>query len=243
MALYYIRENSIVTLEKEEKVVILSPSLYWYAHAEFPTTSLAKARKLADAFLDSRPDSYRTIYVEKRGNGFDCYAFDADALGIRLDEIEANDAPCFFLQQFSEEMPLRIDSHLIADAINGICIELKDENRTLPTLDSVDLYAVAKPFNRTKSGRIPNGWMVALLVILSITMMMDLALRFQKERALQTASEKVRSERSIYEVKSLISRYQKRAGEQAKLRKAIKKALRGRIIKIECSPSKGCSRE
>ena len=244
MAFFYIRENETITKEREGDIVVISPTLYWYAHAQFPTSSLAKARKLADAYLDSRPESYQTIHVEKREGGFDCYAYDAEAVRARLEEAEAADAPAFFLQQFAEEMPLRIDDDLIADTINGVCIELQDGNRNLPSIESLDFDAVAAPFNRTGSGTLSNKLLVALVALFAITMIFDLSLRFQKYSAIERAAERESVDKSVYELKALVSKYEKTASEQTKLRKEIKKALsRPGLRRLECTPSKGCSRE
>lgn len=244
MALFYIRENETITKEREKDIVVVSPTMYWYAHAEFPTKSLSKARKLADAFLDSRPGSYQTIHVEKSGSGFDCYAYDAQALRARLEELEALDAPVYFLQQFSEEMPLRIDRLLVADSINGICIEIQDGHRNLPSIESLDFDAVARPFNERKSGTLSQKLIVTLVALLCVTMLFDLSLRFQKYSAINRAAERDGVDRSVYELKSLVSRYEKTAAEQTRLRKEIKKALNhGGLRILECSPSKGCRGE
>jgi hypothetical protein len=244
LALHYIRENETITKEREGDVVVVSPTLYWYAHAEFPTKSLSKARKLADAYLDSRPDSYTTIHVEKRGGGFDCYAYDAAALRTRLEAADAADAPAYFLQQLAAEMPLRIDEKLTADIINGICIELPDTERTLPSIESVDFEASATSFNRANSGTVPNRLLAALVALLAVTMLFDLSLRFQTYRAVTNAAERDSVEKSLYELKSLVSRYEKTAAEQKRLRQSIQKALKqGGLKKLVCTPSKGCSRE
>ncbi len=244
MAIYYIRENGTVTLESENDIVVVSPTLYWYAHADFPTKSLAKARKLADAFLDSRPESYGTIHVEKREGGFDCYAYDKEALKTRIEAVGANDAPAYFLQQLSAKMPIRIDDGLIADIINDICIELPDGERTLPTLDTLDFESVAKPFRHPKSGPLPKSLIIALISLLAVTMVVDLAHRFQEYSAIQKALEKSGGDRSVYEIKSLVKRYEKTAMEQKKLRESIRKALQqGTIRKLDCTPAKGCRRE
>ncbi|WP_201353970.1 hypothetical protein [Hydrogenimonas urashimensis] len=244
MALYYIRENETIIKESENDIVVISPTLYWYAFAQFPTKSLAKARRLADAYLDSRPESYRDIHVEKKEEGFDCYAYDKEYLTAKLEELGVSKAPAYFLQQLSSQMPLRIDEKLVADVINGICIELPDESRTLPTLDSLDFEAVAKPFNKRGSATVPKKPLIALVALLSITMLLDLSLRYQQYAAIRDAIEKIGLDRSVYELKSLVTRYEKRASEQAKLRQAIRKALKQQgLKKLKCTPAKGCRYE
>ncbi len=141
-------------------------------------------------------------------------------------------------------MPLRIDDDLIADTINGVCIELQDGNRNLPSIESLDFDAVAAPFNRTGSGTLSNKLLVALVALFAITMIFDLSLRFQKYSAIERAAERESVDKSVYELKALVSKYEKTASEQTKLRKEIKKALsRPGLRRLECTPSKGCSRE
>ncbi|WP_353661200.1 hypothetical protein [Hydrogenimonas sp. SS33] len=246
MAIFYIRENETVTLpraEKGEDFVILSPSLYWYTHARFPTRSLAKAKRLADAFMDSRPESYREIYVEKRGEGYDCYAYDPEVLRIRLEEEGASGLPCYFLQQFADEMPLRIGDDLIAEAVNGVCLEFRDSNRSLPELASLDFRAVAKPFNKGKSAGGVRRGVYLLLGFFAAAMLLDLGVRLQGYMALQKATENLRTDRSLYEIRAMVKRYETTAQKQAKLRREIARALKGHLKRLECTPEGGCKSE
>ncbi|BDY13462.1 hypothetical protein [Hydrogenimonas cancrithermarum] len=243
MALHYIREDSTVRKEREEEIVVVSPSLYWYANAKFPTRSLAKARKLADAFLASRPETYRAIFVEKRGESFDCYAYDADLLARRIDETGAKNAPCYFLQQFSEQMPLRIDDGLVAEKLNGICIEMENENTSLPSLDSLDFPAIAQPCNRAERGGVGRKSLTALVALLAIAALFDLSLRYQSLHAVRKMVDDTRTERSLYEIESLVKRYESTMARQRKLRDAIKRSLQGKIGKLTCSAQKGCVHE
>ena len=243
MALYYIRKESTIRKEREGDIVVISPSLYWYAHAEFPTRSPAKARKLADAFLSSRPENYRSIFVEKRENGFDCYAYDADLIAQRIDEAGARNAPRYFLQQFSERMPLRIDDDLIAETINGICIEMENDSTTLPSLDFPDFSAIAEPYNRTEREGVRKNSLTALAAILVVTMLLDLSLRYQSMHAVQKMIDNTRTERSLYEIRSLVKRYESTMARQQKLRNAVKRSLQGKVGKLTCSVEKGCVHE
>ncbi|WP_456382728.1 hypothetical protein [Hydrogenimonas sp.] len=240
MALYYIRESGTVIKGGGKDVVVVAPSLYWYAHARFPTKSLSKARKLADAYLDSRPPSYTSIHVEKREEGFDCYAYDAETIEAKLDEIGQTDVPVYFLQQFANEMPMRVDEELTVDTINGVCIEMPDRNRTLPTLQSLDFSGVAKPFNRSGGTGVSGRLIFVLMILLTITAIFDISLRYQKLSAIEKKLEKSRGSRSFYELQSLVEGYEKRAKAQKRLREAIRQALDRRLTSLKCTPAKGC---
>ncbi|WP_456450436.1 hypothetical protein [Hydrogenimonas sp.] len=244
MAFYYIRTDGTSILNSDDDAVVLSPSTYWYAHAKFPTRSLAKARKLADGFMDTRPENYDAVYVEKRDGGYDCYAYDGDALKRRLEEAGAAGAPVWFLQQFVSQMPLRLDDERVAESINGVVVELPDASRSLPTLASLDLGAVAKPFNRRAESGFPVKSLVALTLLLAVTVTADLGVRFQKYLAVDEALERSRASRSVYEIRALVKKYEKVAAEQRKLRQSVAKALKkGRLTKLSCTPSRGCDVE
>ncbi len=243
LALYYIRENGTIIKDTPAETVVLSPSLYWYAHADLPARSVAKAKKLADSVLASRPSSYTSIHVEKRGNGFDCYAFDENRVESLIPDSVAKTAPRYFLQQFSDQMPLRIDDTLIADTINGICIEIHEESRSIPSLDSIDIKSLAKPFNKSTSKSV-SSWMAALFVVLLLTAAgTDLALRYQTLNALKQKSAANDSRKTMYEIKALSKKYRKIDSEQKRLRSAIKKALDSHMKLLECDAKKGCSFE
>jgi len=241
--LHYIQDDKTITIEEADDAVVLSPSTYWYAHARFPTRSLARARRLADAYMDTRPSDYGAIHVEKEGDGFACYAYNADALASRLEALGAKGSPVWFLQQLASQMPLRIDEGLTADAINGVVVEFKESSRSLPALASIDLNAVARPFNRRSEGGAPARLLVALTLLLAVTVTADLAMRFQTYLATQKALDATRSTRSIYEIRALTAKYEKIAGQQQKLREQVAKALRGRLTHLRCTPGKGCERE
>ncbi len=243
MALYYLRESGTIVKEGSEDIVIVSPSLYWFAHAEFPTSSLSKAKKLADTLLASRPASYTSIYVEKRGGGFDCYAYDEVALSKSIPSGIPSNTPRYFLQQFSDQMPLRIDENLTAETINGICIETHDDSKSLPSLDSIDIRSLAKPFNGSGSNTV-SPWMAAALVATLFTAAAaDLALRYQTLDALHQRSAARDSQKTMYEIKALLKKYRKIDSEQRRLRATIKKALGSPMKSLECDPKKGCTYE
>lgn len=243
MALYYIRENGTIVRERSGDVVVVAPSLYWYAHAKFPTSSLAKARRLADTFLASRPASYTSIHVEKRDGGFDCYAFDEALLSKSIPGDVPPNTPRYFLQQLADQMPLRIDETLIADTINGICIEMEETAKSLPSLDSVDIGSLAKPFNRAGTNRLPLWVAVTLTAALFTAAAADLALRFQTLEALHHRAAEMNGGKTMYEIKALVQKYQKTDAVQRSLRATIKKALNTPMKSLECTPKKGCSYE
>ncbi|WP_457594419.1 hypothetical protein [Hydrogenimonas sp.] len=239
MALYYIGENGTVVREKSEDVVVVAPSLYWYGHAKFPTSSIAKAKRLADSYLASRPASYTSIHVEKSRGGFDCYAYDEAHLRSLVAQHTSPKTPCYFLQQFSAQMPLRIDENLIAETINGICIEMENGGKTLPSLDSLDFRSLAKPFNAAGETGIPKGVAAGLVFLLLATATGDLALRYQTLQALQSRAAEG-TQKSMYEIKALVKTYAKIDTEQRRLRATIQKALSSRMKRLECSVKKGC---
>ena len=243
MALYYIKEGDTVVKECSDDAVVISPSLYWYAYAEFPTRSLAKAKRLADSYMASRPASYTSIYVEKRGDGFDCYAYDEAHLRSLMEPHTSFRTPAYFLQQFSRQLPLRIDENLTAEAINGIAVEIRESGTALPALESFDFNAAAKPFNKAGTGGFPKRLAAVLLTLLFATAAGDLALRYQKLHALEELNGAGESGKSMYEIKALLKRYSKIDAEQRGVRRAIKEALSSPVKSLECYPKKGCRRE
>ena len=243
MALYYIKEGDTVVKERGDDVVVISPSLYWYAHATFPTKSISKAKKLADSYLASRPASYTSIYVEKRGDGFDCYAYDEAHLRSLIEPHISLKTPAYFLQQFSKELPLRIDENLTADTINGIAVEMKESSATLPSLDSLDFGSVAKPFNKTAGEGFSKPMAVVLLILLFATAAGDLALRYQKLHALERLNTASDTGKSMYEIKALLKKYGTTDIQQRRLRATIQKALSSPMKSLECDIKKGCTYE
>ncbi len=243
MALYYIKEGGTIVKKRDEDIVVISPSLYWYAHAIFPTKSLLKAKKLADSYLASRPSSYTSIYVEKRGDGFDCYAYSDEQIRSLIKMHTSQNTPAYFLQQLSEQLPLRIDEKLAADTINKIAIETKESTKSFPSLDSLDFCSVAKPFNRSGSGSLQKKMVVLVFAALITAAAGDLALRYQKLHALSQLSTQNTKGKSFYEIKSLVKKYSKTQIEQNRLREAIKKSLTSRIKILECNLQKGCRYE
>ncbi len=243
MALYYIKEGDTIVKECSEDIVVISPSLYWYAYAEFPTRSLTKAKKLAGSYMASRPSSYTSIFVEKRGDGFDCYAYDEAHLRSLTEPYASFKTPAYFLQQFSRLLPLRIDENLTADTINGITVEIKESGTALPALDSLDFGAIAKPFNRAGTGGFSKRLTIALLAALLATAAGDLALRYQKLHALEQLNAAGDSGKSMYEIKALSKKYGKTDMEQRGLRRAIKEALSSPMKSLECDLKKGCTYE
>ena len=243
MALYYIKEGDTVVKERGDDVVVISPSLYWYAHATFPTKSISKAKKLADSYLASRPPSYTSIYVERRGDGFDCYAYDEAHLRSLIEPHISLKTPAYFLQQFSKELPLRIDENLTADTINGIAVEMKESSATLPSLDSLDFGSVAKPFNKTAGEGFSKPMAVVLLILLFATAAGDLALRYQKLHALERLNTASDTGKSMYEIKALLKKYGTTDIQQRRLRATIQKALSSPMKSLECDIKKGCTYE
>jgi len=240
LALYYIKEDDTIVKDRNDDVVVVSPSLYWYANAKFPTRSLAKAKKLADAFLVSRPETYNSIFVEKRDDSFDCYAYDADLITARIEETGAKSAPCYFLQQFADHMPLGIDDGLIAEKFNGICIEVKNERTSIPSLDSLDFLTIAKPCNHAQQSGIGKKMLATLAAIFIVTMIFDLSLRYQSIYAIRDMIADMRTERSLYEIESLVKRYENTMLRQQKLRISIKRSLQKKLKKLVCTAQKGC---
>ncbi len=243
MALYYIKEGDTVVKERGDDVVVISPSLYWYAHATFPTKSISKAKKLADSYLASRPPSYTSIYVERREDGFDCYAYDEAHLRSLIEPHISLKTPAYFLQQFSKELPLRIDENLTADTINGIAVEMKESSATLPSLDSLDFGSVAKPFNKTAGEGFSKPMAVVLLILLFATAAGDLALRYQKLHALERLNTASDTGKSMYEIKALLKKYGTTDIQQRRLRATIQKALSSPMKSLECDIKKGCTYE
>jgi len=243
LALYYLGKNETSVQEREDEIVVVSPSLYWYGHAKFPTRSLGKARRLADAFLDARPPSYTTIHVEKRAGGYDCYAYDAQELTHKIVEAGAQKAPAWFLQQLRSQTPLRIKEGLVAESINDVVVEIPDERRSLPTLASIDVPRVAKPFLRPAGEGSTKGLFYAVAGLLAVVMVLDLGLRLQKYSAIRHAYDTLGGARSLYEIQALVKRYEKEAAAQERLRAELAKALEKNGLKrVVCSP-KGCRSE
>ncbi|WP_457595720.1 hypothetical protein [Hydrogenimonas sp.] len=240
MALYYLRDGEIVERERDGEAVVLSPSLYWYRHARFPTRSAAKAKRLADSLMDSRPAAYTEIYVQKNGDGFDCYAYDPEALARRLEEAGLTGKPLYFLQQFAAHTPLRIDEKRIAETVAGVCVELPDEARALPSLASLEIESAAEPFGGVKEKGFSRALAAGLVGLLAVTMLADLGVRFQKVAAVEKAIEGVSASRSIYEIRAMTQRYEKMAQSQRKLRLEVKKALQKRLSELSCTPEGGC---
>ncbi len=243
MALYYIKEGDTVVKECSDDAVVISPSLYWYAYAEFPTRSPAKAKRLADSYMASRPASYTSVYVEKRGEGFDCYAYDEAHLRSLIEQHTSLKTPAYFLQQFSRQLPLRIDEKLTADTINGIAVEVKESATAIPALESLDFGAAAKPFNKAGTAGFPKKLSVVLLAVLLATAAGDLTLRYQKLHALEELNGAGTGGKSMYEIKSLLKKYAKTDREQRELRRAINEALSSPVKSLECDLKKGCTRE
>jgi len=244
LALFYIRNENHITIETPKDMVIISPSLYWYEYVEFPTKSLAKARRLADTFLASRPSSYTEIHVERRGKGFDCYAYDPNRLKTVIDDLSTHHLPHYFLQQLSHQLPVRIDETLVAELINGIAVEIANPTKELPSIQSIDITTLPKPLNHSQQGHLPKSLSIALIGLFLVSMGLDLTLRYQTLHATQTMVQEIRSERSFYEIKSLLKRFQKRQKAQEKIRKEIQQALQQRLKKhLTCSIQTGCTYE
>ena len=244
MAIYYIRADQTIVLESEDEAVVVSPTLYWYAHADFPTRSLARAKRLADAFMDTRPERYREIFVRRTGKGYDCYAYDPEELAEKLASAENPDAPVYFLQQLHEELPLRIDGQRVAENLNGVAVEIPDEGKAAPSLADVDFGKTPRPFRApgTKTGG--KALPLLFLLLLGITTAADLGLRFQKYFALDAATQKLQADRSFYEIRAIVKRYEKIEAEQKKLRAQIQKRLKqGGLRALECTPAGGCRGE
>lgn len=244
MAIYYLRQEETIKLTSsdEPKKVLLAPSLYWYAYAEFPTRSLAKARRLADAFLDSRPREYRDLYVQRRGNGYDCFAYDAEALRMRLKTEGLEKADRYFLQQFREWIPRRVDDETIVDAIKDVCLEIPDRHAELPSLATLPFDNVL-PFSSNSGDSGHKRLLTTFTILLTITMLLDLGLRLQRQYAFQNAFERIKTERSIYEIRALSKKYEKIAKKQMKLRNEITRSLQNRLKKLSCTPEEGCRHE
>ncbi|RUM45324.1 MAG: hypothetical protein DSY46_03190 [Hydrogenimonas sp.] len=244
MPLFYIRNEDIITIESPEDAVIISPSLYWYEYVEFPTKSLSKAKRLADTFLASRPSSYTKIYVERHGQGFDCYAYDPERLKVQIDKISAKHLPRYFLQQLADQLPVRIDALSIAEMINGIAVEIANPKEQLRSIDTIDFSTLPKPFNRHRQGTLPKYLGITLIGVFLLSMGVDLTLRYQALQATQTMVEQTRTNRSFYEIKSLLKRFENRQTKQEKLRTAIQQALQHRLKDhLTCSIQSGCTYE
>ncbi len=244
MAIHYLRKDETITFSTNDDTVkvVLAPSLYWYVYARFPTRSSAKVRRLADSFMDSRPASYQTLFLQRRDEGYDCYAYDEEALQNRLTAEGFTEAKCYFLQQFDDQMPRRIDEKAIAHVIEGVCLELPDDRSDIPSLADLKFEGVRSFAEEKKDVDFKRFW-IALLILLIVTMSLDLGLRLQQKFAIEKRLDRSRTGRSIYEVRALVKKYDKIADKQKRLRQSIAEALQKRLKKLDCNADGGCRNE
>ena len=244
MAIHYLRTDETITFSGDDETpkVVLAPSLYWYLHARFPTRSMAKARRLADSIMDSRPASYQTLFLLRRNEGYDCYAYDEEALQNRLAAEGLTEAKRYFLQQFADQMPRRIDEKTIADVVEGICLELPDDRSDIPSLADLDFEDVRSFAEEKKRADFKRPG-IALLLLLIVTMSLDLGLRLQRKFAIETRLDQSRTDRSIYEIRALVNKYEKIARKQERLRRSIAETLQKRLKKLSCDADGGCRDE
>ncbi|NPA29669.1 MAG: hypothetical protein GXO33_05735 [Epsilonproteobacteria bacterium] len=237
----YLREKGSVTLGEGEGVV-LAPSMYWYAHAAFPGVSLRKAKAMADAYLKPRPERYDTLFVARRGEGYDCYAYDAEALMKRLAREGLAGQPVWFLQQWIDCVPFRLDESRAAVALNGIVLEMPGAEA--PSLPGRAGCVAPRPFmQKGKEGGNGTRLLKTAIAVSAVAMVLDFAAAFQEKAALASRLQTWRSERTTYEIKAMIGSYEKMKKREETLREHLGRALAGRTVKSVTCTAKGCKSE
>jgi len=239
----YIKERETTVLDEKGEGAVLAPSLYWYAFAPLKKVSQRRARAMADALLKPRPKNYRDIVVQKREGGYDCFAYDAEALRRRLRQEGLEKEPVWFLQQLAHCTPFSLTNGRTATVLNGIVLEVPAEGSEKAL--SFATCMLPEPLLKqksTESGEV-LGWLKAATVTVAVAALLDIGSAWQEKRAWQARLASLKMDKTAYEMRAMVNRYEKVAGRLQAMGEALAKALKKRGVKhIICTP-KGCDVE
>ena len=242
--IYYLRKEDVLTFASERDIIILAPSMYWYSHANFPTKSLSKARKLAESLLAERPKSYKDIIVAKTADGYDCYALNLGT--IKQHTFYKPDIPILFLQQFFPSTPFSIGEETLANRLGKMVLETPSspqETDNLPSLDQLVSRHQPHSLVTSDSSALSKRNLTIFLVLLVAMFSTTILSKLQVFRAYQSELTQMQTDRSIYEIKAMVKAYERSTAEQFKLRKELYDILQSHTLsKITCDKT-GCQYE
>lgn len=247
VGIIYLSDQSLGRAESQESVIILSPRLYWYEPLKLPTRSMAKAKKLAQHAMSTRPSDYTKLLLIRQSDHYACYAYNPDEIDALMAAFEVEPSPWCFAQQLADQLPVEIrKDELYLDGFQGIGIESADSEESARQLGELT-FAGVKLFaheDASKQGADRKLlWTVAALLIAAAGW--DLGLRWQKIRAIDdTAAREGGVQKSGYEMQALVKQYGDVKSDQVRLRESIAKSVSATgLTKLDCLVKKGCKSE
>ena len=244
MGVYYFSREGMKLLAEKGEGIVLAPSLYWYIQKELPTKSLHKAKRYAASLVNDAPEGFRELVVFKNGNLYDIYAYDPELLKRAVDSFD-HPMPIYALQQFVEQLPSRIDENHVARAIEGVAVVLPDgEGQKLsafaPNVSTI--RPLLENYGDRRSSR-SSTLVIVALIVLTTAAVFDTLLHIQRYQMASRWLENQQTDRTLYEIKSMIRRYEKIENSYRKRRQEIVKILqKSRLRSVTCD-EKGCRSE
>ena len=228
--------EDIVYIDNHLDVVVLSPSFCWFEILELPTSSLSKAKKIADHTMSDRPENYTDISMVKKEGKFYTYAYDGKAIEAILKKINKKNVKIYFAYELLLDTPIIITrtnrSLTLIPFENTIveCTQCVDESITL-TLGEYFIKHNLKSIKSVLSLNPNSSKSIALMNSINIVFFLTVLIYgFNQYSTLEQIKEYTNNmntyDKSIYEIKSLIKTYSNYEKKSSNLKSQLKNSIK-----------------
>ena len=249
VSLVYIYSNDKYKLfENESKnVVILSPSMYWFKVCEIPTKNIAKAKNIARHIMSDRADGLDDMVLNRVDGGYEVFAYNEKSVLQRLKYLGISEYVLYFAAQLNFDIDslngkVAIDNENILCVVSNRVLEFPNTESNLPAL--VDNYHtmldVVKPAIKfeQQTSNVKYVLLTASIFLFGIMLLYSF-LRYESSKKLEQQISLLSKNKSFYEIKSLIRKYERIDKESIRMKREFKKILDEKDLKsIELSNGK-----
>jgi len=234
--IYSHNVEDIVYIDNHLDVVVLSPSFCWFDILDLPTSSINKAKKLANNMMSDRPQNYKDISIVKKDGKFFTYAYDMKAIELILKKINKQNVKIYFAYELLLNTPIIITrtnrSLTLIPFENTIveCTRCVDESITI-TLGEYFIKNNLKSIKPVLSLNPNSSKSLALMISINIVFTC-IALIYGLNQ--YTTLEQIKDyttnintyDKSKYEIKSLIKAYNNYKKESLHLKTQLKNTIK-----------------
>lgn len=236
--IYLLNKEDVVTIDDNyETIVLLSPSLYWVKTCEIPTKNRMKAKNIASHMMSDRPESFKEIFIFKKDKLYNAYAYDKILLNEKLKNLNTDNYKVYFANQLNINETIKLNDTYCINKYETSIIELKNSKNTNnhPTLKDnyIKLLENEKPFISSQNNEVKSSIVFKITAVLFLIYLILFSIN--KSNELTNIDKQINSlnkeEISIYQIKSLMTKYENLDTKLTSMRKELKETLTNQDIK------------
>jgi len=237
LALVYIYSETSKAIyhDIEDDVIILSPSMYWFKVCAIPTKNYSKAKKIALHMMSEKPSHFNEIELKRQEKDYHAYTYDKKSVKGIVKGLNLQNPKVYFANQLHLSEMVGVDKESFVYSFNERVMQasIGEHKPRLELTESYkELLEGEKPLSgfekQTQKTNILSVSIVALFLLYIILFSID---KLQTISSIDEQLASMKTERSFYEIKSLIKKYKKLEKSSQKIKKDLTDALKKSDLK------------